>query len=145
MQPMPSLTVLAETVRDVCRSHPVTLAYLFGSHARGTADAESDIDIALLVAPAIPNEERFDLRLTLRSAIAVALGRDSDSVDLVILQDVPVLLRYNVLRKGHLLFATDIAARRAFEREVENAYADESPYLDREADITLGRILSHAA
>lgn len=145
MQPMPSLAALAETVRDSCRPYPVTLAYLFGSHARGTADAESDIDIALLVAPALSKEERFDLRLTLRSAIAAALGRDSESVDLVILQDVPALLRYNVLRKGHLLFATNIAARRIFEREVENAYADESPFLDREADVTLDRILSHAA
>ena len=31
----------------VCRSYPVSLAYLFGSHARGTADAESDIDVAV--------------------------------------------------------------------------------------------------
>ena len=66
------------------------------------------------------------------------------AIALVILQDVPVLLRDNVLRTGHHLFATDIAARCSFEREVENTFADASPHLDSEADVTLHRILSHA-
>ncbi len=135
---------LSETIQALSRTHPVILAYVFGSQARGTADAHSDLDIALLLDASLSPEERFDLRLSLRRALATALEIDPDTLDLVILQDVPVLLRYNILRGGRLLFTTTTSARHAFELAVEEAYEAESPYLDREAAITLERILSHA-
>lgn len=147
-RPMPPSmlpTGLPEAIVSVCRAHPVTVAYLFGSHARGTADAESDIDVAVLADPSISKEERHALKLTLGRALASALPPSAGEIDIVVLQDVPVLLRYNVVRTGLPVFATTLSARRAFEFDTERRYEDERPLLDREADLTLDRILSRAA
>lgn len=38
-----------QTIRDFFRTKPVRQAWLFGSYARGEADAESDIDLLVSV------------------------------------------------------------------------------------------------
>lgn len=141
-QPVPRL---AAKIADVCRRHPVVLVYLFGSHARGDADSESDVDLAVLVDASLTPLQRHRLRLRLLRDAADALDLPLEHLDVVTLQDVPVLLQYNVLRTGQLLFAKTPAARQAFERSVEQRYEDVRPYLEREAELTLQRILSRPA
>lgn len=138
-------TVPTQPIADACRPEPVVLAYLFGSHARGTADAESDIDIAVLADPHLPAEARAELRLHLMQTFAEALHVPVERLDVVVLQDAPLLLRYNVVRGGRPLFTRDAAARRAFERSVERSYDDQRLSLAQEADRTLDRLLSPAA
>lgn len=36
-----------ETICNFCRKRPVVRAYVFGSYARGEADAQSDVDLLL--------------------------------------------------------------------------------------------------
>ncbi len=131
---------LLRLLRETCQRFPVTLAYLFGSHARGTADDESDIDVGVLAVPLLTAPERRSLRLELTRAVSETLA--TDAVDVVILQDVPVLLQYNVIRRGTLLFARARADRLAYELAVERRYDDERLFLDREADRTIERLLS---
>lgn len=69
----------------------LTLAYLCGSHARGTANAVSDLDVAVLLELQLSKEERFDCRLALRRSISDALTLDDEQVDPVILADRGVL------------------------------------------------------
>lgn len=140
-----SLAGLTQQVNAACQSEPVLLVYLFGSHARGTADEESDIDLAVLATPDLTPEERRELRFRLMRACADALGMPLERIDLVVLQDVPVLLRYNILRGGRLLFARDLALHHEFLLDTERRYADERPFLDREADLTIERILTRSA
>jgi predicted nucleotidyltransferase len=121
---------------------PVSLVYLFGSHARGTADAESDIDVAILADPHLLKSERVQLRLDLLASLEHALSVPMEAIDVVVLQDVPVLLRYNVIRSGKVLLQRAAATRAAFEYEVEGLYDDERPMLDLEADLTLARLAS---
>jgi predicted nucleotidyltransferase len=137
-----SPTSLAEKIDPTLRLRPVTLAYLFGSLARGRADSESDIDIAVLLVPTLSKKERLAQRLELTESIAELLGRHSEDIDVVVLQDAPSLLRYNVVRSGQLLYARDGGARTAFEREVQRTYKDEEPFLERETTRTLQRILA---
>jgi len=145
MQSSPLPTGLPQAIASVCRAHPVTVAYLFGSHARGTADAESDLDIAVLARSSLSKEERHTLKLHLGRALAEVVSASAGEIDIVVLQDVPVLLRYNVVRTGLPVFGATPSARRAFEFDTERRYEDERPLLDREADLTLDRILSRAA
>jgi uncharacterized protein len=143
VQSLFSIQRLRQSIKPVLHSQPVVLAYVFGSVARGTADSESDLDIAVLTLPSLSKEQRFDLRLKLHRLLAEALHVDLEQVDLIILQDVPTLLQYNVLRNGQLLFALSPSVHHAFELSVEQRYEDESPYLEREAKMTIERILSH--
>lgn len=140
-----SPTGLSPTLADVCRSHPVVLGYLFGSHARGTADADSDIDVAVLADPGLSPNERLNLRFRLMRHLAEVLDHPLDQIDIIVLQDVPSLLQYNVIRTGQPVFERDPAARHTFELSVERRYDDERPYLERETTITLQRILSRTA
>jgi predicted nucleotidyltransferase len=138
-----SATGLEDVIRKTCRSHPVRLAYLFGSHARGTADTESDLDVAVLADSSLSKEERHALKLRLGRALAGALPLDCGEIDVVVLQDVPTLLQYNVIR-GKPVFVTRPSVRAGYELSVQSRYDDEKPLLDREAELALDRILSHA-
>lgn len=145
MVSLPTISDVKSAAADLCRSQPVVLAYVFGSHARGMADAESDIDIAVLTDPSLSKDERFDLRFRLMRHLAVSKNIPVEKIDLVVLQDVPVLLQYNVIRNGQMLFERSAGVRHDFEFSVEQRYEDEAPSLDREADMTIQRILNRHA
>lgn len=54
---------------------------LFGSHARGTARPDSDLDF-LIVEPVV--EDRFEETFRLRKAVKAAFGDEVQPVDLVV-------------------------------------------------------------
>lgn len=102
-------------------------AYLFGSQASGKATRRSDVDVAVLL------DEEFDLaadpfyRLDQAAALQASLGR---AVDLVLLNQAPLLLRYQVLRYGQLIFERDHRQRVDFEVHSRMLYFDFRPILD---------------
>jgi predicted nucleotidyltransferase len=96
--------------------------YLFGSRARGTASARSDVDIALLMtsAPKTLDDLQFD--------VAADLGRELGlPVDVVVLNHAPSDLIHRVLRDGELLVENDRSARIRFEVRARNDYFDLAP------------------
>jgi predicted nucleotidyltransferase len=105
----------------------VLVAYLFGSFARGTATADSDLDIAVLLAE--PAERRLGGPIDeLRDAVERASRR---SCDLIELRRAPADLVHRVLRDSVLLVERDRSARIAFEVARRNEYFDLLPYLRR--------------
>jgi predicted nucleotidyltransferase len=89
---------LAENLRAVLAHFPaVRLAVLFGSAARGTEHAGSDVDVGVLL-----DHETAELRLELEAELGRAAGRD---LDLVFLDTAPPLLRFEIARDGVLLTA----------------------------------------
>ena len=61
------LDLIKQTLSDVLGSKPVDFAYLFGSYAKGEADAKSDVDI--MVSGAITGLEFFSLGGELERAL----------------------------------------------------------------------------
>lgn len=57
---------------------------LFGSYAKGTSHAKSDIDLAYLSSQELSSYDRF----TLASELAVLVGREIDLVDISIIDTV---------------------------------------------------------
>jgi predicted nucleotidyltransferase len=104
----------------------VVAVYLFGSVARGTASAESDVDLGLLYETPPPPTYQGQPYL-LQANLSERLGR---AVDLVVLNDAPVDLVHRVLRDGVLLFDTKKSVRIAFEVKARNEYFDLLPYLE---------------
>ena len=108
---------------------PVMVAYLFGSHAVGRAGAESDYDIAVLLRAEVSSAERGRWRLELIGRLIDAY--QSDVIDLVILNDAPPLLCFEVIRVRHVLYNRDDEARVAFEVRTMQEWFDWEPRYTR--------------
>ena len=79
------------------------LAYIFGSHADGTATPESDVDLAFLSCLPIPSIQRFDIAQELTE-------RFNLNVDLVDLREAGALLKTEIIMKGRQLVGTKLDA-----------------------------------
>jgi predicted nucleotidyltransferase len=105
----------------------VIAVYLFGSVARGTATATSDVDVAVLL--------RHDPLATLDGLL---LGLEGDlerelrvPVQVVVLNSAPCDLVHRVLRDGPLILDRDPSGRIRFEVRARNEFFDLQPFLDR--------------
>lgn len=105
--------------------HAIVCAYLYGSTARGSARAASDVDVAVLFArspPATLDGMGFDLA----GEIEALIGRP---VDIVVLNRASPDLVHRVLRDGVLVHESDRSARIAFETCKRAEYFDVLPHL----------------
>lgn len=103
----------------------VVLAFLFGSVARGQVGPLSDIDVAVLLPDAPDADACFDARLTLVGDLMQVLH--TNAVDILILNQAPLTLRYAVLRDGVLLYMRDKEAYVTFRVRTLNEYFDFQP------------------
>lgn len=116
-----------EEMAAVCRQFPIVLAYQFGSSVRGRPGPMSDVDLAVLFAPAVKASEYLGLQLELLRALDPVF--DYAPVDLVVLNRAGPLLRDAVIG-GRLLYARDPEIRLAFEQATRRDYLD-TAYLRR--------------
>lgn len=101
--------------------------YLFGSHARGTNTRMSDIDLAVLFQASINESCYFGLRL---EYLARTMGiLHTERVDLVVLNNAPVHLAYEICSHGILLLDRDPRQRAAFEADRIGRFLDFKPFL----------------
>lgn len=109
----------------------VVSLYLFGSHARGRAHRESDIDLAVLFdRQSFPSSrDRFDARLALWGWLSDRMR--SDAIDLVVLNDAPPLLARHIVCDGRRLFTSDTERDHAFRRDVQLLAADLAPFVEK--------------
>jgi len=119
------LKTLSPQLQHLFLQHPVRLAYLFGSQAAGHTHPESDVDVAVLLNESLRADERFAERLTLIGQLSGIFR--TDNVDVVILNDAPPLLAYEVLRGGMLLYCTDERACVEFQVRTCRTYEDTQP------------------
>lgn len=102
-------------------------AWLFGSRARGTERAGSDVDVAVLLRDD-PPPTLEGLMLDLQDELTGELGRP---VDLVVMNRAPADLVHRVLRDGELLIENDRSRRVRFEVARRAEYHDLLPILRR--------------
>ncbi len=107
----------------------VMLAYLFGSRARGTSGPLSDVDVAVLLRGAPDEDLMFDMRLEIIGGLMGILH--INDVDVVILNQMPLALRFRVLRDGVLLYCRDRQAMIEFTARTVSEYLDFKPVLER--------------
>lgn len=90
-------TVLQDVLNDVCRNakeifgDKLCTVFLYGSYARGDFDAESDVDIMLLVDLPSRQLREFDGQFT---EISLALDLKYNIVSSLLLQDKDTFDRY---------------------------------------------------
>ncbi len=115
----------------------VQLAVLYGSHARGQAGPLSDIDVALLLDRTFDPAHYFDLRLEVIGGLMHMLN--TNEVDVVILNEVSLALRYRAVRDGVLLFYRDHSQLIEFVMRAVNEYIDFKPIVERHERAILAR------
>jgi uncharacterized protein len=116
-------------LRDFFAAQPpeIVAAYLFGSVARGTAGARSDVDVAVLYATA-PPATLEGLPFDLEGRIEYLVKRP---VQVIVLNTAPVDLVHRVLRDGVLLLDRNPSLRIRFEVRRRNEFFDLQPILAR--------------
>ncbi|HHU82860.1 MAG TPA: nucleotidyltransferase domain-containing protein [Firmicutes bacterium] len=105
----------------------VRFAYLFGSQAKGTAGRLSDIDVAVF----------FDEAAYIRGSIygpeselvfKLEKALEAGPVDIVVLNKAPILLRYQVLKYGEIIYCRSEEERIKFHEETIRLYLDFLPF-----------------
>lgn len=109
------------TITEFCKAIPgVVAVYLFGSHAKGRATIGSDVDVAILFHPQkIPDGQKI---LDLQEALAGKL--QVPSVDVIVMNRVNPILKYQIFRFGKLLVQNNMKQLNSFRVRSLTDYAD---------------------
>lgn len=109
----------------LARDHRVRLVFLFGSAADPSRDLVRDVDLAILTDQRLGLYEGLDLR----AEAARAAGGD---VDLVFLNEAPIVLAHEVAETGICLHADPPETEAEFVTRARMRYFDFKPYLEEQ-------------
>lgn len=134
------LDVDTDRLVEVLEGYPIRCALLYGSRVRGTATADSDVDVAVGFEGDLDASERLSLRVDLTVDLIEALG--TDAVDVADLDAIEPAVGASALESGVVLYGdeeTIDAYRERFEREVAGTRGTHEERL-REFDAVLDRL-----
>ena len=108
---LPSIT--SDLIKKTILHHlpSVEAIYLFGSQAKGNAQENSDIDLAILCSDVLSANIRWDLSQTL----AVLLNKNIDLIDL---KQTNTVMQWQVIHTGQRIFSKDASMIAFFETYV---------------------------
>ncbi|GAI87212.1 unnamed protein product [marine sediment metagenome] len=110
--------------KEIFQKFNVKLAYLFGSQAKGNSAGESDYDIAVLFR----QKPKEPLALKEITSLSCELNKFiPGKLDVVSLNDAPLLLKYEVVAHGKPIFCENESERIEFEVLAIKEYIDEEP------------------
>jgi len=101
----------------------ILLAYIFGSQLRGKTGPLSDYDFAVFLS----QKPSFQFKYKLKNKLVNVLN--SKQVDLVILNDAPIELKYKVIATGKIIYQKNSTIRTEFEADTLSRYFDYLPVL----------------
>jgi len=101
----------------------ISLAYIFGSQLKGKTGPLSDYDFAIFLS----RKPSFQFKYRLKNKLVTILN--TGQVDLVILNDAPIELKYNVIAAGKIIFQKNSIIRTEFEADTLSRYFDYLPVL----------------
>ena len=117
-----------ERIRQIFQDRPEIVAvYLFGSFDTPWEREDSDVDLALLIRPEVWASQSQNLR---KEYDRLAPSISPRPVQLVVLNSAPLVLRWEVFRKGRLLWCRDERYRKTFLIQSMLEYLDFQPLED---------------
>jgi uncharacterized protein len=121
---------LSELLAQIFTSHPeIHLVYLFGSQVDGQTGPMSDYDLGVLLKDGSPNME---IHAELSHEFAKIL--QTDRIDVVLLDNVPIEFAYHIIAGGKLLYERDVETRVEYEANIMGRYFDYLPVLHAQRD-----------
>jgi len=101
----------------------ILLTYIFGSQVTGKTGPLSDYDFAVFLS----RKPSFQFKYRLKNKLVNVLN--TEQVDLVILNDAPIELKYKVIATGKIIFKKNSATKVEFEADTLSKYFDYLPVL----------------
>jgi len=101
----------------------ILLAYIFGSQLQGQTGPLSDYDFAVLLLHKSSSQYKYKLKHSLVKVLK------SEKVDLIILNDAPIELKYHVITLGKIIFQKNMIIKTEFEADTLSRYFDYLPTL----------------
>ena len=119
-------SVLAPLLARAQADPEVLAVMVYGSHARGEARPNSDLDVCVILAPG-----RYDaLALSEKKLAYLALG----DADVQVFQQLPLYIRHRVLKEGKIVFVRDEDRLYELAFRTAQAWEDFRPYYQRYLD-----------
>jgi len=131
-----NITELKTIIDRVLPNYPVAFAYVFGSVAKKQTHGESDLDIALGFSKKIED----DLFYKIFNKLASELKIRSEELDLKNFAELPLSVRFRVIRDGSLIYLKDEKIHRGAALKTLNFYHDEHSIRTKYGQLSLTRI-----
>lgn len=119
--------LLSKLAHIASEHQDVWALYLFGSHAKGKATEQSDIDLGVLFNPTLNEEQVWSLRLQLADRFSTV--GSPRQVDLVVMGE-DLDLSFRILRQGIKLYVKNHDEVCSREATLASMYYDFKPFLD---------------
>ncbi len=135
-----STTPFPDAAISALRAAGVSVAYLFGSRARGQARPDSDADLAVLL-----RNPKAELPLLAEAELATRLADvlQVDAVDVTLVERAPLEVRARVVREGRVVLEDDAVRRVRFEVDTQSRWFDVAPSHAEQTAAFLRRIAAH--
>jgi len=98
----------------------ILAVYLYGSYGTPDQTPLSDVDMGVLLGRTVADE--LEARLGIQ--VAVSNITRQDDVNVVILNELPVIMQFNIVSTGRLIFERDPEAVSDFLEQVCKLYGD---------------------
>lgn len=120
--PLDAQTKVGEIIQIVAADSDVTALYAFGGLAAGVLKPMSDLDFGVLLDDRSDNKQRFDKHIEL-----IGVFNDTfrtDEIDLIIMNDAPIRMVFQILKTGKMLACRDTGALIDFRDRLVKNYID---------------------
>lgn len=115
-------SILEEHMKDLVKDYNIKLVYIFGSYSKGSNRINSDLDIAVY----IEGETNYITKLDILYDLVGILNRDD--IDLVILNNVNEILKFQVIKYGKIIYMESLYTKVIFESNVMKEYMDKEHF-----------------
>ncbi len=128
-----------QQLNKLAKKYKIETLYLFGSRAYGKAGKNSDYDFAVLLSEQVDPREYGKLKINIISELLAMLN--TNYLDLIILNDknIPLLLKYNIIREGKLLLDKNKSRRVNMEAHILTRWFDWEYFEKMRNDIILAK------
>lgn len=119
----------------------IVAVYLFGSHAKGRAHANSDVDLAVLFHDSVSPKHYFDRSLKMSCDLMKLLNHNQ--VDVVVLNTATPVLKSQIYKYGKSVFSKNPSAAIRFKAKSILEYLDMAPVRSLCESVMKKRALQH--
>jgi len=121
------LSKIDKIIDELKKDKKVEAVYLFGSYAKGDVKPFSDIDICVITERNISKQVKEEI-----------LSNSSEKIDISIFWDLPLVIRFRVIKEGKLLYKKDDLKLQRIKIDTFNSYSDFRPTIKKHCSRIIG-------